>query len=40
MIGEVLDGLAAANAPDGNTAVEAAVKARVLELCRRFPIYQ
>jgi glycine hydroxymethyltransferase len=39
LIGEVLDGLAAANAPDGNTAVEAGVKARVLELCRRFPIY-
>jgi len=39
MIGEVLDGLAAANAPDGNTAVEDAVKARVLDLCRRFPIY-
>jgi glycine hydroxymethyltransferase len=39
MIGEVLDGLAKANAPDGNEAVETAVKARVLELCRRFPIY-
>ncbi len=39
MIGEVLDGLAKANAPDGNSAVEAAVKGRVLELCRRFPIY-
>ncbi len=39
MIGEVLDGLAQANAPDGNTAVEAAVKDRVLALCRRFPIY-
>ncbi|WP_203074304.1 serine hydroxymethyltransferase [Falsiroseomonas ponticola] len=39
MIGEVLDGLAKANAPDGNEAVEAAVKGRVLELCRRFPIY-
>ncbi|SFK59049.1 serine hydroxymethyltransferase [Falsiroseomonas stagni] len=39
MIGEVLDGLAKANAPDANAAVEAAVKGRVLELCRRFPIY-
>jgi glycine hydroxymethyltransferase len=40
MIGEVLDGLSRANAADGNGAVEAAVKARVLELCRRFPIYR
>jgi glycine hydroxymethyltransferase len=40
MIGEVLDGLARANAADGNGAVEAAVKARVQELCRRFPIYR
>jgi glycine hydroxymethyltransferase len=40
LIGEVLDGLAAANAPDGSTAVEASVKARVLELCARFPIYR
>ena len=39
LIGEVLDGLATANAPDGNSAVEASVKARVLELCQRFPIY-
>ena len=39
MIGEVLDGLATANAPDGNAAVEERVKARVLEMCRRFPIY-
>ena len=38
MIGEVLDGLAHSN--DGsNAAAEAAVKARVLELCARFPIY-
>jgi glycine hydroxymethyltransferase len=38
MIGEVLDGLSGSN--DGtNTAVEQAVGARVLELCRRFPIY-
>ncbi len=35
---EVVDGLAA-NGEDGNGAVEAAVKARVLELCGRFPIY-
>ena len=40
LIGEVLDGLARANAPEANEAVETAVKARVLELCRRFPIYQ
>ena len=39
LIGEVLDGLAAANAPEGNTAVETAVKAKVLALCQRFPIY-
>jgi len=37
MIVEVLDALAAT--PDGNAAVEAAVKGRVLELCARFPIY-
>jgi glycine hydroxymethyltransferase len=38
MIGEVLDGLAASN--DGtNAVVEAAVGARVKELCARFPIY-
>jgi glycine hydroxymethyltransferase len=41
LIGEVLDGLARANdAAEGNTAAEAAVKARVLELCGRFPIYR
>ncbi len=39
LIGTVLDGLAGANAAEGNTAVEAEVKARVLDLCRRFPIY-
>jgi glycine hydroxymethyltransferase len=39
MIGEVLDGLAKANSPEANEAVETAVKARVLDLCRRFPIY-
>jgi glycine hydroxymethyltransferase len=37
LIAEVLDGLAAM--PDGNAAVEASVKARVLDLCGRFPIY-
>jgi glycine hydroxymethyltransferase len=41
LIGEVLDGLARANdAAEGNTAVEASVKARVLEMCGRFPIYR
>jgi glycine hydroxymethyltransferase len=40
LIGQVLDGLAKANAPEANESVEVAVKARVLELCRRFPIYQ
>ena len=40
MIGEVIDGLSRANAADGNSAVEAAVKARVQDLCRRFPIYR
>ena len=39
MIGRVLDGLAGANAPEGNAAIEAAVGAEVQELCRRFPIY-
>jgi glycine hydroxymethyltransferase len=38
MIDEVIEGLARSN--DGtNTAAEAAVGARVLELCARFPIY-
>ena len=35
---EVLDGLAA-NGPEGNAEVESAVKAKVEELCGRFPIY-
>ncbi len=35
---EVVDGLAA-NGEDGNGAVEAAVKAKVLDLCGQFPIY-
>ena len=38
MIGELVDGLSRSN--DGsNTVAEAAVGARVLEMCRRFPIY-
>ena len=39
LIGRVLDGLAGAN-DAANTGVEAAVKAEVLALCQRFPIYQ
>ncbi|MCD8496837.1 MAG: aminotransferase class I/II-fold pyridoxal phosphate-dependent enzyme, partial [Alphaproteobacteria bacterium] len=38
LILEVLDGLVA-NGPEGNAAVEAAVKAKVKTLCSRFPIY-
>ncbi len=38
LILEVLDGLKA-NGPDGNAAVERAVKAKVKALCARFPIY-
>ncbi|MEM1342493.1 MAG: serine hydroxymethyltransferase, partial [Pseudomonadota bacterium] len=38
LIVEVLDGLAA-NGPDGNGEVEETVKAKVKELCDRFPIY-
>ncbi|MEM9973668.1 MAG: serine hydroxymethyltransferase [Pseudomonadota bacterium] len=34
----VVDGLAA-NGEDGNGAVEASVKAEVMELCARFPVY-
>ncbi len=37
LIGEVLDGLA--QNPDNNERAERAVRAKVLELCRRFPIY-
>ena len=37
LIGEVLDGLVAN--PDDNSAAEAAVRGRVLDLCRRHPIY-
>ena len=36
---EVLDGLAK-NGAEGNSAVEKAVGAKVLDLCRRYPIYQ
>ena len=39
MIGRVLEGLAGANNPDGNAAIEAAIGAEVQELCRRFPVY-
>ncbi|WP_068116026.1 serine hydroxymethyltransferase [Tropicimonas marinistellae] len=38
MINEVLNGLAT-NGPEGNDAVEAAVKARATALCEAFPIY-
>jgi glycine hydroxymethyltransferase len=39
MIADVLEGLRA-NGHDGNGAVEAEVKARVRDLCARFPIYR
>jgi glycine hydroxymethyltransferase len=39
-IGQVLKGLASANAPEANRAVEQQVGQRVLELCGRFPIYK
>lgn len=39
MILEVLDGLAA-NGAEGNAQVEASVRARVKDLCARFPIYK
>ncbi|MBX9752415.1 MAG: serine hydroxymethyltransferase [Roseococcus sp.] len=39
LIVRVLDGLAQANAPDGNTAVEQAVAKDVQTLCAKFPIY-
>ena len=39
LISEVLDGLKAANSDEGNEAVEAAVKAKVIELTDRFPLY-
>ncbi|MEC8282855.1 MAG: serine hydroxymethyltransferase, partial [Pseudomonadota bacterium] len=37
LIGDVLDGLR--DNPAGNHAVEEATRARVMELCARFPIY-
>ncbi|WP_436641003.1 serine hydroxymethyltransferase [Microbaculum sp. FT89] len=40
MIVDVLEGLRKANAEDGNAAVEEAVRACALDLCRRFPIYE
>lgn len=39
LITEVLDGLNAANSDEGNAVVEAAVQAKITELCKRFPLY-
>ncbi|HTV68916.1 MAG TPA: serine hydroxymethyltransferase [Rhizobiaceae bacterium] len=39
LIAEVLDGLKVANSDEGNAAVEAAVKAKVIALTDRFPLY-
>ena len=39
LIVEVVEGLANKNHEDGNAEIEASVRARVAELCRRFPIY-
>jgi glycine hydroxymethyltransferase len=39
LIVEVLDGLREANSDDGNAAVEAAVREKVISLTSRFPIY-
>jgi glycine hydroxymethyltransferase len=39
LIAEVLDGLKSANSDEGNAAVEAAVKEKVVGLTDRFPIY-
>ncbi|HUO02944.1 MAG TPA: serine hydroxymethyltransferase [Rhizomicrobium sp.] len=39
LIVEVVEGLANKNHEDGDPAVEASVRTRVAELCRRFPIY-
>ena len=39
LIAEVLDGLKAANSDEGNHAVEEAVKAKVVALTERFPLY-
>ena len=38
LIGDVLDGLAASNSGD-NAGAEAAVRAKVADLCRQFPVY-
>ena len=40
LITEVLDGLKQANSEEANEAVEAAVRAKVIALTDRFPIYQ
>ncbi len=39
LIAEVLDGLKVANSDEGNAAVEAAVKHKVVALTNRFPLY-
>ncbi|MGE0279419.1 MAG: serine hydroxymethyltransferase [Rhizobiaceae bacterium] len=39
LIAEVLDGLKVANSDEGNAAVEAAVKEKVVKLTSRFPMY-
>ena len=39
LIAEVVDGMAGKNHEDGNPDVEASVRQRVADLCRRFPIY-
>jgi glycine hydroxymethyltransferase len=39
LITEVLDGLRKSNSDDGNAAVEASVKAKVMALTERFPMY-
>jgi glycine hydroxymethyltransferase len=39
LIAEVLDGLKIANSDEGNAAVEAAVRKKVMALTERFPLY-
>ncbi len=39
LISEVLDGLKSANSDDGNEAVEAAVKRKIIDLTDKFPLY-
>jgi glycine hydroxymethyltransferase len=39
LIAEVVDGMAGKNHDEGDPAIEASVRERVLALCRRFPIY-